>query len=249
MKISTLGEYIEVINDLFFNRWGCMSGDIWFRGVSNENHQLIPKIKRYNNVDSRLEDTIIEEFLNSYPVYSDKEVRDSWEKYALMQHYNLPTRLLDWSKSPLVALYFALNNENTDGCVWCIDPFILNKTTTGKETIFTPKIANTDDGVNVSLYLPQILRDNNKILANKPIAIETPLSNKRISSQQGCFTVHGSEDGCISSYCQDRLEKIIINKTNKKNIKDELENMGFREDFIWQSLDSLSRRITKDHLE
>jgi len=60
--------------------------------------------------------------------------KDEWDWIFLMQHYRAPTRLLDWSESPLVALYFALVDklqEDSDGALWCMDPIALNRIANG----------------------------------------------------------------------------------------------------------------------
>ncbi len=257
IKIDSLSSFIYEVN-LLYSKWEIPSGDLWFRGVSSEKYNLLPGLKwRYNHLKKepleRRENSIIEEFLQSSPALHDDIPKDPWQKYALMQHYGLPTRLLDWTKSPLVALFFALDlNNNEDNIIWCIDPFQLNKHIHDNDTIFTPKYFDEDDGIEVSSYLPTALRRNKskKILPN-PIAIESPLTNKRIYAQEGCFTVHGWKNNTIDNYFtkidKPHIKKFIISASKIKEIKNCLDDIGIREDKIFQDLNSLSSRIIRDH--
>src|SRR5436305_10934410 len=82
---------------------------LWFRGVKSEKFNLIPGAYFLKNVD---ELTLALYFKDVTPPLLTHQPLDEWEWYYAMQHYGLPTRLLDWSESPLSALYFALEEES-----------------------------------------------------------------------------------------------------------------------------------------
>ncbi len=103
-------------------------GEPLFRGVSNKDHKLIPSIGRGTEANtggniSFVERDMMDEFKRlSVPVIASSEIPTcEFEWLFLAQHYGLPTRLLDWSTNPLVALYFAVEKDDiTDGAVYAV---------------------------------------------------------------------------------------------------------------------------------
>lgn len=85
--------------------------EYYFRGVSNKEWDLIPSLV-VNDLEY-YESVMMEEFLKAYP--SEFEMDDSFEIIAKMQHFGLPTRVLDFTMNPLVALYFACSDMKQVG--------------------------------------------------------------------------------------------------------------------------------------
>lgn len=278
VEIDSLGEYVNAI-DSILREWVGEDCGLWMRGVPNISYETVPGVV-WLAVDDEL--SIVDEFLISYQPLTDSITRSNWELYALMQHYGLPTRLLDWTRSPLTALYFALEqplSRDTERAVWGIDPFQLNKINTGIGYVPVPGARYAGRGVYVDPYLPLPLREDTQPAAalgmsvplqllppetkspydtpvpipEAPVAIEPPMSNRRILAQQGCFTMHGSSSKPVTSYfCSPdvkdpHLVLFTINGEEKRNrLLSALYNLGFREELIYQDLASLSRRIVRE---
>ncbi|HED2715663.1 TPA: FRG domain-containing protein, partial [Enterobacter asburiae] len=97
--------------------------NIVYRGMTNAKWELKPSIGRLDIEDSAREATerlIFEQFKQQALPYLDFTPRNEWEWLALAQHHGLPTRLLDWTTNPLIALYFSVEDDASinDSVVW-----------------------------------------------------------------------------------------------------------------------------------
>ena len=122
--ISSLADFVS-----FISNECCERGWI-FRGQSAASWGLVPGLYRERSQNvveqtnrSQLEKRLLSQFKREARPYLNIEPANDWEWLALAQHYGLPTRFLDWTQSPLVALYFALEGEEYfNSSVWCIRP-------------------------------------------------------------------------------------------------------------------------------
>lgn len=249
-EFSTLSEYLGLVAEIpsMFN---CHSSDLWYRGIKDENLKLIPGII-WRNISTEREESIIAEFLRYASNYSTIRPKSAFEQYVLMQHYGLPTRLLDWSLSPLISLYFALEKEienSSQRIVWVIDPREINNKSIGFNAIISP---NQFKLSMVENYLPKYLRSSTVGIPNTPVAIELPLMNQRVTAQKGVFTMHGYNTESIDEYYNkhklNHIAKLKIrSESNRKKLLQDLYSIGFKEDDIYQDLNSLSSRIIREY--
>lgn len=90
------------------------------RGEKSTFYSPTPSIFR-SGFHSEREQDIIFEFLRNVPAHSNIDVKNLWNVLSLAQHHGAPTRLLDWTISPLVAIFFAVESENEeDAAVWSV---------------------------------------------------------------------------------------------------------------------------------
>jgi len=231
--------------------------DNWFRGHPQAYNELSPGIfrKKYEilrTLRPDLEFFIIENFKREAHAYishpPDYNDHTSW--LFLMQHHGAPTRLLDWTRNVLIALYFAVrNHEDEDGELWSMRPDNLNKHNGlfGKPTPINPVLAflasepshNNPEELARQLDLPSIPK--------YPFAVLPPTKFQRLVNQSAAFTIHPTpfSGGTIPDILTDRkdLVRYIIPKKNKLKLRLALEALGIMEHTLFPDLDSLSKSI------
>jgi FRG domain-containing protein/SET domain-containing protein len=231
----------------------------WFRGQERATWPLLPKLyreKRSNQLETESE--IREEFCTRAPALSDYSRLGSngelsnWEWYFVMQHYGAPTRLLDWSESALIALYFALksNKGDFDAAVWVLDPWWVNKLVIDTDAVIPPADPGTlqKDRDNVAPWLPGRFKKGAKV-PDFPVAVLPTHTIRRVSAQRSCFTIHGSKyDGLEALVAKEKkkshLLRIEVPSWAVNQVKQSLNACGIDETTIFPDLEALGRAVT-----
>jgi hypothetical protein len=149
----------------------------------------------------------------------------SWKLMALAQHHGMATRLLDWSRNPLVALWFAVKQppreQGIEAVVWMLCP--VQGDLVQDETVPPTQVAS------VRVWEP-------------------PHVTRRISAQVGAFTVHPEIEGQFVALEDDpsfqaKLHKILVPCAHFDAIRFHLDRCGLNEASIYPDVDGLARYI------
>lgn len=252
--VNNLNEYFEYIH-LILAEDSCA---LWFRGVPNKDYNLTPSLLRHDNVNDieslkKMEINLLERFNERSVPYLNHRVDDVWEQLFLMQHYGVPTRLLDWTENPSIALFFALSSakkeakEFTSDCaVWVLSPNLLNAKTFSHLGHQKPTGPRSVKASEMNGYKPESIHNA------MPAAIYGIHNSPRIVAQRGSFTIQGNNltpiDVMFSSetdWAPKTLRKIVIPKENIKNILDMLICMGITDATIYPDLNGLALEIKR----
>lgn len=211
----------------------------WFRGVTTTRYHLVPSGKR--DYSPTQEQYFYNEF---YCRAGTRHARCPGEDdiagwLALMQHYRLPTRLLDWSFSPLIAAYFAVNrsiDSGEDACIWALAPSILNESQ-GFEPLLYPLSANRLRPLLEPAKRGVDATDN--IVA--AMAVEADL---RMQMQQGAFTVHASATPLnLLAESDGWLRRFAVPADSVSALRRELRLLGYRVDYLFPDLEALAQEL------
>ncbi len=230
----------------------------FFRGCSNSNYNLRPSLFRniekinHNLSITHLENNLFYDFCS----YSDTMQHDKndWNVLFKMQHHGIPTRLLDWTESLGVALYFALEfGENIESpCIWILNPFNLNDS---KEEINRTEYTSLDYS---TLYNPNrdftfgyydafiVWKVENKVF-KLPKALYPVKSNDRIRAQWGVFTIHGKNEDCISESAPDSVKQFKIPLDAIPAAKDFLRRASINHFSMFPDMEGLKNHLISEY--
>lgn len=249
MTVSSWRELADKIDELEVHK----NSLVWFlRGQADANWSLRPSFLRifgckYPDVKAALEieEIALHLFQSQAHLYLKPDIIDqnSWACIAwwsLMQHYSCPTRLLDWTRSPYVAAYFAVNqHSDIDGAIWLF-------------------AAPTLEKVMLKRYGPLEYDKNDEFSQTADRKAVYPVlgfqHTERSAAQQGVFTVstyiladHGEEiGGVLSGQAQrEQLTKIIIPASSKQDFLSRLHTMNITAKTLFPGMDGVGRSVSE----
>ncbi|MGZ3181684.1 MAG: FRG domain-containing protein [Telluria sp.] len=220
---------------------------MWYRGHGNSAWPLAPSIARRGN------EPIVEEF-QFYKRFKQEAARvisepptDEWGWMFLMQHYGLPTRLLDFSENPLVALYFAVSSdkdENAEGALIVLEPTTWNLENK-REPLSDDDIPSCGIDEEMGPYLMSaLIKNRDPENGNPPLAATGARNSQRIFAQEGVFVVFHSMMLMDAAPPECRsVWRYTIAPEYKKAIRDHLALLSISEYSLFPELGTLAKKI------
>jgi hypothetical protein len=260
--VANLSAFTTLIEQLSAN----FAQQRWYRGCGKQSHRLKPTLYRHptiNDADQliRKEREMLSQFRQRSIPFRDVRVETEFETLFVMQHYGVPTRLLDWTQSPYVALFFALADAHRDqiagthpedAAVWVLDPQAWNRVAlnylTSPDRVFS--LGDTE----LSGYDPALVGHE------RPGAMFGSHNSPRIVAQRGVFTVFGKsteplEQVYISSvqdqhgadiyFPQDTLVKIVVPEAAVGNFLRAILSIGITDSVVFPDLGGISNEIKR----
>ena len=234
--IRKIGDLLKVLDDQLED-----NSSVWFRGQSDSTWKLIPGLVRQGATPAD-ESMLIKRFKQNAVPHLQSNPSTEWEWLFLMQHHGLRTRLLDWTESPLVGLFFAVDDPDfrkKDATLWCIDPIALNYNANISFENRSEIPAFDYDRI-LNNYLPTTMeRERQSILL--PIAAIASRNSPRIAAQLGTFTINHRGSTPIEEVGDGKHAwRIRIPASAKLKISKELRHLRHTRLTLFPDLDSVA---------
>lgn len=278
-EIHSLQEFIDALEKLKFQFSHSAKGmDFSYRGVCDSSYSLLPGIFREVKLNENAisgkakayktrEYEILNHFIKEASAYVTNVAKEDyllWMEYA--QHFGVPTRLLDLTSNPLVALYFCCKDKpQTDGSVWvlneinfyhwnCQSEFVVRNSPITKRQIISSIIAEIQGSFD---YNPE------KIVMNRPISHIPYYIDHRMSAQSSRFLIWGTDNRSLEEMVSEHeymvlsaqgirysvsndarfLFRFKIPSGYKYRILKQLNLFGINEKSLFPGLDGIGRHI------
>ena len=220
-EITSLEDYIKYIDE------NCNCGHFIFRGVQDRiMHKLIPSVGRNDFYSPENEQEIFQQFKRRSHSTMSSNPTNNWEWLAIAQHHGLPTRLLDWTFSPLIALYFATQPKITENTI--------------------ANCFENGGAVFALHFCSYINTENNKdpFDYEKVGVYQPPHIASRITGQAGLFTIQPRPNEELIFKKDERLPEDIIkiefSKEAASKMQSQLFKIGVRHDMLFPDLDGFA---------
>lgn len=259
VKLNTLEEAMKILEEQEYNEEiGRFRSRYYYVGMPNAAYRLETSLKRNcKEKAAELERSLLRSF-TKYAVIDDPQIANSvWRQLIVGRHHGLPTRLLDCTHSPLIAMHFATSGESLealgthDSVIWRIDIKEIHSLLpenyklpleNAKADIFT---------VDMLRQVVDSLEQYDRDMGNNAMAIiEPPSLDQRIISQYGNFLVVPSRMESIEDFLGNKTEntvRYIISSEIIWRIRDMLDQLNVSERTVYPGLDGLSAWLARHY--
>ncbi len=259
IELTTLEEVMAIVTEQKYNpQKKRYRSPFIYRGLSKDSFHLSTSLDRNcKHLHTKLELSILRNF-TKYAMTEDPFLSSSiWQQMILGQHHGLPTRLLDWTYSPLTALHFATTENNFDkmeqhDCViWKIDIEEIHALLPKKyDAMLDEENAGIFTVEMLDKISPTVAEYDSDMQDSAMVIIEPPSIDPRIINQYSYFSVipSGMED--IETFLNDNTNntvKYIIKKELRWRIRDMLDQLNINERIVYPGLDGLSQWLARHY--
>lgn len=261
-RISSINDLIDW--NIFHTGNGSNEKRFLFRGVTDSDHLLIPKLYRRENTNEIVSDesatireNILKDYLKihlpgyGYDFHNYEKTHQEWKEVFMAQHYGVPTNLLDFTRNPLVAAFFAVNKNSTkDGVIYAVQ--------IQEQDWQKSKFDASLNDYNIASY--DLLSSSNEKVGpydlDRPIFVVPPHIDERIKAQIGVFccfprtkppkpldTLAGFADKKDGE--AGRIHKLIIDGSIKPQIMDELNKVGVNDISLFPDMNGFGQFVSR----
>ncbi|MBW9262373.1 MAG: FRG domain-containing protein [Candidatus Thiodiazotropha sp. (ex. Lucinisca nassula)] len=224
-----------------------------YRGLSDSSYALDTTLMRLDGPYHQLERHLLRNFIKY--AHRDMVARDSfWHWLSMAQHHGLPTRLLDWTHSPLVAMHFATANTekyDRDGVIWSINYEQCH-------TLLPEQMKQSLDSEGANTFTCELLMqavpslEQLDRMSNDPFLLffEPPSMDDRIVNQFALFSVVSNASIGLNSWIEGHgslCRKIVIPASLKWEVRDKLDQCNVTERVLFPGLDGLTRWLYRHY--
>ncbi len=257
MEELRVGSWTELVDRLYESSWNVPHGrfrsSYVFRGLPDWRYHRKTSLCRLGGSFHKVEDALLRNF-RKYAHQSQSPGASWWNWLALAQHHGLPTRLLDWTFSPFVALHFATDKYdlfNVDAVVWCINvvelrrflPSALNSLLEQESSMFFSAFTLDRYARTLSEFDHRVEEEGEPCV----IFFEPPALDERIVNQSALFSMMSSPmiqlEDWLRAHEQENprlCRKIVIPASLKWEIRDKLDMANTTERVMFPGLDGLT---------
>jgi len=260
VEIITVHSWDELQRELFADSWnekiGRFRSRFAFRGLSSAAFRLETTLIRLGGDYVKLERHLLRNF-RKYAHRSFVERDSLWHWLSVAQHFGLPTRILDWTYSPLIAMHFATANIDKfdlDGVIWAVNyvkahellpQFLRDGLEEEGANVMTLQLMN--ESINSLNALDALDSQSGEKVV---IFFEPPSIDDRIVNQFAFCSVMSDPSLAMDDWLETHpalARKIIIPASLKWEIRDKLDQANVNERVLFPGLDGLSSWLKRHY--